>query len=291
MTRIRIDDLPVAENLTPEQEELIQGAGRKSFRPRLESLEDREVPAVLAPNIDLHNGTLTLTGRILHSTNQASVWYDNGAVKVSVNGLNHATIADPRSISRIVYVGSEAPDKFTNNTIIPSQFANMGTGDSHANPFESSFRMTGPYVLDPSAASGQTAVNGVRVGSNTPPPITWRDPPLGTRSFTLTMVDIDVPENPGGEYTHMVLTDIPAWVRNLQDAVDFGTPGLNGSNQRVRYYGPNPPEMAVGQVHRYVFTLTALDADGRVLGQTQYQTTFAYAQGTQTDSGWTAPSR
>src|SRR5262245_47163000 len=39
VTRIRIDDLPVAENLTPEQEELIQGAGLKSFRPSVEALE------------------------------------------------------------------------------------------------------------------------------------------------------------------------------------------------------------------------------------------------------------
>src|SRR5262249_21647215 len=45
MTRIRIDDLPVAENLTPEQEALIQGAGLKSFRPSLESLEARDMPS------------------------------------------------------------------------------------------------------------------------------------------------------------------------------------------------------------------------------------------------------
>jgi hypothetical protein len=43
MSRIRIEDLPVAENLTPEQEELIEGAGLKSFRPKLEDLERREM--------------------------------------------------------------------------------------------------------------------------------------------------------------------------------------------------------------------------------------------------------
>jgi hypothetical protein len=43
MARIRIDDLPVAEHLTPEQEALIQGAGLKSFRPTLEALEDRQM--------------------------------------------------------------------------------------------------------------------------------------------------------------------------------------------------------------------------------------------------------
>jgi len=44
MARIRIDDLPLGEKLTPEQEELILGAGRQTFRPRLESLESRDLP-------------------------------------------------------------------------------------------------------------------------------------------------------------------------------------------------------------------------------------------------------
>ena len=43
MARIRVDDLPVAEDLTPEQEALIAGAGLRSFRPTLEPLETREV--------------------------------------------------------------------------------------------------------------------------------------------------------------------------------------------------------------------------------------------------------
>ena len=45
MARIHINDLPPIENLTPEQEEQILGAGRKSFRPMLESLENREMYA------------------------------------------------------------------------------------------------------------------------------------------------------------------------------------------------------------------------------------------------------
>jgi hypothetical protein len=45
MARIKVEDLPVADNLTPEQEELIQGAGRRSFRPKLEGLEDRQLMA------------------------------------------------------------------------------------------------------------------------------------------------------------------------------------------------------------------------------------------------------
>src|SRR5262249_51371500 len=54
MARIRIDDLPIPEKLTPEEEEQIRGAGR--FRPTLEALENREMyaadlGAALAPSL------------------------------------------------------------------------------------------------------------------------------------------------------------------------------------------------------------------------------------------------
>jgi hypothetical protein len=66
MARIRIDDLPVAEGLTPEQEALILGAGLKSFRPSLEALEDRQlmaagitvmqvVPAIVTKQVEIAN--------------------------------------------------------------------------------------------------------------------------------------------------------------------------------------------------------------------------------------------
>src|SRR5262245_60767958 len=46
MARIHIKDLPVAENLSPEERERLFGAGRASFRPSIESLEGREMYAV-----------------------------------------------------------------------------------------------------------------------------------------------------------------------------------------------------------------------------------------------------
>jgi hypothetical protein len=45
MSRIKTEDLPVAENLTPEEEALIEGAGLRSFCPTLEGLEDRQLMA------------------------------------------------------------------------------------------------------------------------------------------------------------------------------------------------------------------------------------------------------
>jgi hypothetical protein len=55
VTRIRIDDLPVAEDLTPEQEELILGAGLRSFRPQLEVLEGRALPSGMTPPALVNN--------------------------------------------------------------------------------------------------------------------------------------------------------------------------------------------------------------------------------------------
>jgi hypothetical protein len=45
MSRFQVEDLTSVETLTPEQEELIQGAGLQSFRPTLEGLEDRQLMA------------------------------------------------------------------------------------------------------------------------------------------------------------------------------------------------------------------------------------------------------
>jgi hypothetical protein len=44
MARIDVNDLPAAQGLPAEQEELIQGAGLRPFRPTLEGLEDRQMP-------------------------------------------------------------------------------------------------------------------------------------------------------------------------------------------------------------------------------------------------------
>lgn len=45
MARISIEDLSAVENLTPEEMELIVGAGLRSFKPSFEALEDRQLMA------------------------------------------------------------------------------------------------------------------------------------------------------------------------------------------------------------------------------------------------------
>jgi Raf kinase inhibitor-like YbhB/YbcL family protein len=251
----------------------------KSFRPSLESLEGREVPATLGYGFTLSpDRVLSVTGFGGGLQYASSVRYnDAGQVVVSRGGTSRAVL-EPAEVTKIVYQGGSAAESFTNHTRIPSEFSGMGAGDRYETPF----KLEGPSRLPNSSASGQTAVNGVRIGSNIPPHLTWKEPPHGTASFTLTMIDIDAEGYPGG-YTHMVLNNILASARSLDQALaDGATYGVNGRG-RYEYYGPNPPNT---ETHRYVFTLTALDANGNVLGTTQFTSTFAYPHGTQTDTGW-----
>jgi hypothetical protein len=124
MARIRIDDLPVADNLTPEQEALIQGAGLRSFRPTLESLERREVPAGISPligtGLDLTGGVLTIQGT--HNADRAEVSIvgkannpDLHQVRVEYNNFRHDF--EVGQIQRIVFQGFEPnKDVFANLT-------------------------------------------------------------------------------------------------------------------------------------------------------------------------------
>ena len=108
--------------------------------------------------------------------------------------------------------------------------------------------------------------------SNISPPLSWEDPPKGTKSFALAVTDPDVPEqfNFPRVFVHWLVYDIPASViaipegaspggkmpagsRELNtDFVTFKIPGYSN-----HYGGPWPPDAA----HRYVFTLYALKSE------------------------------
>lgn len=88
-------------------------------------------------------------------------------------------------------------------------------------------------------------------GANTPPPLEWRDPPSGTRSFALI---VDDPDAPRGTFTHWLLYDIPATSTAI-DGDRVGKPLANDFGN-AGYGGPCPPR---GAPHHYVFTLYAVD--------------------------------
>src|ERR1017187_59020 len=105
------------------------------------------------------------------------------------------------------------------------------------------------------------------------------------RSFALI---VDDPDAPAGAWTHWLLWDIPAHAHSLSEGFRPGAIGASGKNDfgRHGYGGPCPPKGH--RVHRYYFTLYALDRPvlglppgarrqeldhalkGRVLARTQY---------------------
>ncbi len=92
------------------------------------------------------------------------------------------------------------------------------------------------------------------------PPLKWRDPPEGTRSFALINDD---PDAPVGTWVHWVLYNLTGSTLSLPEAVqsdaDLPESGRHGQNSwgQPGYGGPCPP----GGTHRYFFKLYALDAE------------------------------
>ncbi len=122
-------------------------------------------------------------------------------------------------------------------------------------------------------------------GEDLSPALEWSEEPKGTESFALILDD---PDAPGGTWTHWIFWDVPAHVHSLPEGFRAGTVGSSGKNDfgRPGYGGPCPPKG--GGVHRYYFTLYAVDRPavglppgsrrqeleralkGRVLAQTRY---------------------
>jgi Raf kinase inhibitor-like YbhB/YbcL family protein len=95
-------------------------------------------------------------------------------------------------------------------------------------------------------------------GDNISPPLTWSDPPNGTRTFALIVEDPDAPDT---VFTHWLVYDMPVERQQLPEGVD-GHPelpggGTQGQNDfgKTGFGGPCPPQ----GMHRYVFRLFALD--------------------------------
>ncbi|MEB3307430.1 MAG: YbhB/YbcL family Raf kinase inhibitor-like protein [Cyanobacteriota bacterium] len=100
-------------------------------------------------------------------------------------------------------------------------------------------------------------------GLDLSPPLKWLHVPSGCSSFCLMMED---PDAPLGCWLHWLLFNIPAETRELAAGIDRRPLLEDGARhgrswgvnhyERTGYYGPLPPQ---GSVHRYTFTLRALD--------------------------------
>ncbi len=96
-------------------------------------------------------------------------------------------------------------------------------------------------------------------GQDISPPLAWSQPPQQTQGFALV---VDDPDAPLRVFTHWVLFNLPANVRQLPEGIpaqgQLENGALQGKNDfgKTGYGGPSPPS---GSAHRYRFTLYALD--------------------------------
>ena len=101
-------------------------------------------------------------------------------------------------------------------------------------------------------------------GEDISPELSWRNAPVQSDSFVLTMRDPDAPKV--GGFTHWVLYNIPASVDHLQQNVakrpSIPGLGLQGKNDsgKLGYMGPCPPS----GTHRYFLRIFALDTELRL---------------------------
>lgn len=96
---------------------------------------------------------------------------------------------------------------------------------------------------------------------NKSPALSWSHAPEGTKTFALICKD---PDAVGGTFIHWVMYNIPATVSELPSGIlqtaevqPIKAEQGRNSYRQTGYGGPNPP-VGTG-VHRYIFTLYALD--------------------------------
>jgi len=99
-------------------------------------------------------------------------------------------------------------------------------------------------------------------GADVSPPLSWSDPPEGTKSLALIVDDPDAPDPkaPRMTWVHWVLYNLPPTAGGLPEGVaseDLPPGTREGLNdwRRTGYGGPCPP---IGR-HRYFHKLYALD--------------------------------
>jgi Raf kinase inhibitor-like YbhB/YbcL family protein len=112
--------------------------------------------------------------------------------------------------------------------------------------------------------AGNDSSNPNCVGENISPPLEWKNPPAGTKSFALLLID---PEGRAGlGVVHWVAYGIPASVSELKEG-EASRPsdkfvGGKGTRNHEVYSGPCTPP---GNWHHYTFTLIATDLEPHAL--------------------------
>lgn len=126
-------------------------------------------------------------------------------------------------------------------------------------------------------------------GQNISPGLSWSGAPAGTKSFVLTMIDIDVKPS---QWSHWIVVDLPP----LTTSLARGTATLPAPSRALAsnfgdlfYDGPCPPTGS--GVHHYQLTIWAMPSattiiapDAKATGVTTFLTSRALGKATLT--GW-----
>ena len=123
--------------------------------------------------------------------------------------------------------------------------------------------LASPDIRPGGSIASEQAFDGAECpGRNVSPALAWSDPPEGTKSFAVSMIDPDAPA--AGGFWHWWAFDLPASSTGLAKGAGsgFGLPAgaLQGRNDfgPLGYGGPCPPK---GHPHHYVITVYALNIE------------------------------
>jgi len=150
--------------------------------------------------------------------------------------------------------------------------------DAAPQPANETFSLTSPAFVESAVIPTRYTVDGESVS----PPLQWSGAPPGTQSFTLVLIDPDVPFGetvpgygqmppvgtvPGDLFVHWIVTGIPATSTGLDEAASPGhmpagiLEPMNSfslfGGEANQYGSPAPPPGT--KAHAYRFTLYALD--------------------------------
>ncbi|EHJ00737.1 YbhB YbcL family protein [Clostridium sp. DL-VIII] len=134
-------------------------------------------------------------------------------------------------------------------------------------PKVASFEVTSKDVKDGEAfaLSQYSGIFGIEGGQDVSPQLSWSGAPEGTKSYAVTIYDLDAPTGAG--FWHWAVANIPAIVTELEtgsgdaacSVLPKGAIQLPNDARAARYIGAAPP--AGHGKHTYVIVVYALDVE------------------------------
>lgn len=127
---------------------------------------------------------------------------------------------------------------------------------------ETKFKITSKSFEDGKVIPTKYATTGVTGGKNISIPLKWENPPEGTKSFAISIVDLHPIAN---NWVHWLVINIPRDVNSIDegasktDKMPKGCKELNNTFGWLGYGGPQPPKGS--GPHKYEVTIYALNVE------------------------------